>query len=171
MFFNTSLIITSFAQTEPPLVYDVENTGANFPLPVLPSFNDLPVIEPLTDPFEWSDGSGRDTTFANWSHRRAEIKAEIENYEIGEKPIRPDTITASFTGDTLLTVNITENGKTLTLTSRVILPDGDGPFPAVIGMTFFPGGNGTGSLPSDIFSSRNIAGIEFIHNQVTTYSS
>jgi hypothetical protein len=106
---TTLLVNSTFAQTEPPLVYDVENTGANFPQPVLPSFGDLPVIQPLTDPFEWSDGSGRDTTFASWSHRRAEIGAEIQHYEIGKKPPRPDSITASFTGDTLLTVNVIVN--------------------------------------------------------------
>jgi len=58
------------------------------------------------------------------------------------------------------------NGQTLTLTSQVILPSGSGPFPAVIGM------NGTsGSLPSNIFSSRNIAQIAFYHDQVTVYGN
>ena len=41
-----------------PLVYTVENTGADCKLPPLPAFEDLPTVEPLTDPFEWSDGSG-----------------------------------------------------------------------------------------------------------------
>ena len=70
---NTFVVANSFAQ-EIPLVYDVENTGASFPQPVLPSISELPTINPLTDPFEWSDGSGRDTSFANWSHRRAQIR-------------------------------------------------------------------------------------------------
>ena len=148
-----------------PLVYDVENTGANFPKPVLPSFDELPVIEPFTDPFEWSDGSGRDTTFTSWSQRRAEIKAEIEHYEIGEKPDRPDNITANFSGtDSVLTVIIVENEDTLKLTSKVFLPPGDGPFPAVIGI-----GRGSGSLPSEIFTSRNIAQIPFSFGQVMAW--
>ena len=42
-----------------PLVYDVENTAAGQPDPVFPTFEQLPYIEPLTDPFEYSDGSGR----------------------------------------------------------------------------------------------------------------
>ncbi|MBN2092973.1 hypothetical protein JW964_25345, partial [candidate division KSB1 bacterium] len=62
------------------------------PQPPLPSINDLPIIEPLTDPLAWSDGSGRSTDFADWYRRRAEIAAEIENYEIGLKPVRPDTM-------------------------------------------------------------------------------
>ena len=168
---NTLLALNSFGQDVPPFVYDVENTGSEFPQPVLPAFDNLPVIQPLTDPFEWSDGSGRDTTFESWTHRRAEIKAEIEHYEIGLKPDRPDTVTASFTEDTLLTVYVVRNGESLTLTSKVILPEGEGPFPAVIGMVWMPGFGGTGSLPADIFTSRNIASIEFVHDQVTTYAN
>jgi hypothetical protein len=161
---NISWAINSFAQVI-PLVYDVENTGANYPKPVLPTLNDLPTVEPLTDPFEWSDGSGRSTNFSDWSHRRAEIGEEFQNYEIGDKPDRPDTITASYSGG-VLTVNVTENGQTLTLTSQITLPSGTGPFPAVIGMN-----SGTGSLPASIFTSRNVATIPFMHNQVVVYGS
>ena len=160
---NIFVVVDSFGQTI-PLVYDVENTGANFPQPVLPSISELPTVHPLTDPFEWSDGSGRDTSFAKWSHRRAEIKAEIEHYEIGSKPVRPENITASYSGGTI-TVNITANGNTLTLTSPVTLPSGNGPFPAVIGM-----GGGTGSLPSSIFTSRGIATIAFNFGQVMSHT-
>jgi hypothetical protein len=164
---NVYVVLNSIAQDVPPLVYDVEFTGVDCTKPPLPDFADLPVVKPLTDPFEWSDGSGRDTTFASWAHRRAEIKAEIENYEIGPKPDRPDTITASFdTATSTLTVNITVKGNTLTLTSVIILPEGEGPFPAVIGMN-----SPNGSIPSDIFSSRNIARIRYGHDQVTTYSA
>lgn len=160
---NTFVAADSFVR-EIPLVYDVENTGAGFPKPVLPSISELPTVNPLTDPFEWSDGSGRDTGFANWSHRRAEIKAEIEHYEIGPKPARPEDITASYSGSTL-TVNVTVNGNTLTLTSAVAIPSGDGPFPAVIGI-----GSGTGSLPSSIFTSRGVATIAFNFGQVMAHT-
>jgi hypothetical protein len=154
-----------------PLVYNAENTGAAFAPPPLPSFSALPVIEPLTDPFIWSDGNGRSTNFSDWERRRNEIKAEIENYEIGAKPNRPEIITASYTpGATpttgTLTVIVTVNGKTLTLTSSVSLPSGSGPFPAVIGMNSL-----NGSIPADIFTSRNIARITYSHNQVTTYGN
>ena len=159
---NACLFVDTLAQ-QMPLVYQVENTGADCPKPSLVSFNQLPTIVALPDPFAWSDGRGRMTAFSDWRYRRAEIGAQIQNYEIGQKPVRPDTIAASYSGGTL-TVNVTVNGKTLTLTSRVVLPAGTGPFPAVIGMN-----SPTGSLPSNIFSSRNIAQITFSHNQVTTY--
>ncbi len=159
---NILMFVSLFAQ-EMPLVYKVENTGSDWPAPYKFSKNDLPTIESLPDPFEWSDGRGRISNFSDWRYRRAEIKAEIEYYEIGEKPVRPDSIIASY-ADNTLTVNITVNGNTLTLTSVVTLPEGDGPFPAVIGI-----GSGTGSLPSDIFTSRNIAQIPFNFGQVMAW--
>jgi dienelactone hydrolase len=160
----SSCVFVDLVAQDLPFVYQVENTGSNCPQPVLPSFNALPVVDLLTDPFEWSDRSGRSTNFSDWSCRRAEIKAEIENYEIGTKPVVTSSqITASFSGNTL-TVNVSANGQTLTLTCTVNLPSGPGPFPAVIGMN-----SATGSLPSSIFTSRNMATITYSHDQVTTY--
>ncbi|MDP2889967.1 MAG: hypothetical protein Q8P34_13520 [Bacteroidota bacterium] len=147
-----------------PLVYEIENTGAKFSKPVLPPLEQLPVIVPLTDPFVWSDNKGRSTKFKNWSQRRAEIGAEIQHYEIGKKPDRPDTLSASYSKDTL-TVKITENGKTLILKSKITLPEGKGPFPAVIGI-----GRGSGSLPAEIFASRSIAQIPFNFTQVMAHN-
>src|SRR5690349_7820712 len=111
-----------------PLVYQVENTGASCTPQPLPTLSQLPVIAPLPDPFVWSNGSGRSTNFSDWACRRNEIRREIENYEIGIKPNKPQTVTASFAGTTL-TVVITRNGQTMTLTAQVVLPSGRGPFP------------------------------------------
>ncbi|WP_246151680.1 endo-1,4-beta-xylanase [Rubripirellula reticaptiva] len=147
-----------------PLVYDVEHARSEFPKPALPKFEKLPSVRPLPDPFAWSDGSGRSTEFNDWARRRSEIKTEIEHYGIGTKPPQPKGIVADFK-DGMLTVKVTQNGETLTLTARVELPDGDGPFPAVIGM-----GRGTGSLPADIFQSRKIATIAFDFGQVMSHT-
>jgi len=163
---NIILFGDLLAQTM-PLVYEVENTGADCPQPILPSLSELPVIQELPDPFKWADGRGQISNLSDWRYRRAEIGAQIQYYEIGEKPLRPDSIEASFSVDSILTVVITVNGKTLTLTSKIILPAGIGPFPAVIGLGF----GGSGSIPSTIFSSRNIAQIPFNHDQVTTYAN
>ena len=161
-------LVPAIAQTESaseiPLVYSVENTGANFPAPSLPDIADLPVIHPLTDPFSWSDEAGRSTNFKDWARRRAQIKAEIEHYEIGAKPGRPEDITASYANN-VLTVDVTVNGETLSLTSEVILPSGPGPFPAIIGI-----GRGSGSLPPEIFSERNVAQIAFDFTQVMSHT-
>src|SRR6185312_13806401 len=69
-----------------PLVYSIENTGARYPAPVFPSFAQLPIVRPLPDPFASFDGSPRDSSIDSWEHRRNEIKAAIEKYEIGPKP-------------------------------------------------------------------------------------
>ena len=163
------LLLLTFANynlsaQELPLVYELENTGIDCPLPYTPTIEELPNITALPDPFMWSDGRGRIEYFSDWRYRRAEIATEIKHYEIGEKPTRPDSITASYSGG-ILKVNITVNGKTLTLTSAVVFPSGNGPFPAVIGM-----GGGTGSLPSDIFTSRGIAQISFNYDQVMAHT-
>lgn len=163
---TTIVFLNSYSQI--PLVYSLENTGADCTPPVLLDVADLadfPVVEPLTDPLEWSDGSGRLVDFADWACRRAEIKAEFEQYEIGEKPDRPENITATY-ADGLLTVIIVVNDETLTLTSNITLPEGEGPFPAVLGMGF----GGTGSLPAEIFTSRDIAQIPFNYGQVMAHT-
>jgi hypothetical protein len=167
-----------------PSVYSVENTGATYPAPVFPSFRQLPIIRPLPDPFRFVDGT-RDTSFANWERRRNEIKAAIENYEIGPKPDCSDcTITASYTPPAAgsnagsLMVVVTRNGKSLTLKSRVYIPQGmgSGPFPVLIPLSlafppfFVPPLPNYGSLPSGVFSTLPIATIDFFHNDLTVYS-
>lgn len=161
---NALVVVNSFA-IGIPFVYDVENTGIDCTKPPLPTFEELPVVKPLTDPFEWSDGSGRDTTIEAWTRRRAEIAEEFQQYEIGPKFNNFDTIYASYTGNTLR-VTVIANGDTLILTTNITLPAGTGPFPAVIGMN-----SGTGSLPSNLFTSRGIATIPFAHNQVSVYGA
>ncbi|NJB85849.1 hypothetical protein GGR26_001617 [Lewinella marina] len=143
-----------------PLVYPREHTGADCPEPPLPGLEELPVVATLPDPFAASDGSGRDTTLIGWRCRRAEILAEIQHYEVGRKPPRPDTLTARFDGDSLY-VAVTRNGYTLQLSAAVALPAGAGPFPAVIGI-----GPGAGSLPPELFAERGIAQIAFNFSQV-----
>ncbi|MDR2804100.1 MAG: carbohydrate binding domain-containing protein [Dysgonamonadaceae bacterium] len=145
-----------------PFVYPVENTGSNCTQPPLPSVNDLPSTVRLPNPFAWSDGHGVVGSFEEWKCRRAEIKAEIEHYEIGVKPARPATLSASYSNGTL-TVIVTENGQTVTLTSSVNMPAGTGPFPVIIGMN-----SATGSLPSSLF--QDCIQIPFMHDQVATYN-
>ena len=168
-FLFVCLTIQLKAQT-PPLVYNIENTGAAFAPPPLPTMSQLPVVDPLTDPFMWSDGSGRSLNFNDWKRRRNEIKKEIEHYEIGLKPDRPQDITATYTPTSAtagtLRVVVTVNGQSLTLTSAVALPAVSGPWPVIIGMN-----SASGSVPASVFTSRNIARITFSHNNVTTYGN
>jgi hypothetical protein len=120
-----------------PVNFSVENRGASCKkiTPALKSNTKLP------DPFAWQDGSGRIKSTADWICRRNEIKADLEAYEIGPKPDKPE-LTATYTGGNLA-VTVTVAGKTLTITSKVTVPSGTGPFPVVIGM-----GSGAGSVGS-----------------------
>ena len=80
-----------------PFVYSAENTGAHHPAPVFPSFDWLPIVRPLPDPFRFFDGT-RDTSFESWERRRNEIRASIEHWEIGPKPLKSDlTVEATYT--------------------------------------------------------------------------
>jgi hypothetical protein len=88
---------------EMPLVYGKEDTGANCTKPPLPEFSALPSIPHLPDPFTKADGS-RMTTREEWRCRRAEIKAMLEHYDVGEKPGKPSTFKATLDGNT---INIT----------------------------------------------------------------
>jgi len=177
----------TFADATTPLVYSVENTGAKYQAPAFPSFGQLPIIRPLPDPFRSVDGR-RTHGFWEWERRRNEIKAAVEAYEIGPKPECSDcTITAAYTPPVAgsntgsLTVVVTRNGRSLTLTSGVYIPQGmgNGPFPALIpmaidsinfgGTTFHfppPTPPDYGSLPASVFQGLPIATVDFISTQV-----
>jgi hypothetical protein len=181
----------TWGDSSTPLVYNVENTGANYPAPNFPSFAQLPIIRPLPDAFRFAEGY-RDTSFQSWERRRNEIMAAVEKYELGPVPDCHDcTITSSYTppasGSSTgsLTVNVTRNGKTLTLTSGVYIPQGmgSGPFPALIpmelgsfsfgGVTYSfppPAQPDYGSLPASVFSGLPIATIGYVHTQVAGYA-
>lgn len=171
-------VVCPIAQ-QPPLVYDAENTGKNYPKPVIPDFDQLPTIQYLPNPFLWFDGSGFDTRFASWEHHRNDLMYSVGVNEIGEKPDCSDctinalyTPTATGTAAGVLTVVVTRNGRSLKLTSEITLPSGPGPFPFVIGISLVPGrGPFTGSLPSSIFTERNIATVVYLHDQITQYSA
>ena len=152
-----------------PLVYNAENTGANFPAPKFPTFAQLPIIRPLPDPFVFFANGFRDPNFLRWEQRRNEIFNAVENYMLGPKPDCHDcTINANYVPNPTnslqgtLTVNVTRKGIMMTETAAVTLPSsGSGPFPYVIGIA-----SPTGSLPASLFP--NVATVVFNQNQVTT---
>lgn len=180
----------NFADSFTPLVYHVENTGEHFPAPNFPPFAQLPIIRPLPDPFQFA-GGWRDPGFTSWERRRNEIKAGIETYVIGPKPDCSDcTITANYVpppaGSSIgsLTVEVTRNGKMLTLTSGIYIPQGmgNGPFPALIPMEIASFGFGNfsfnfppptppdyASLPPGVFAGLPIATVGYVSTDVAQY--
>lgn len=163
----TSLFITLTAcNNQPiPLVYNVENTTVGFPAIELPTLEQAVEIQTLPDPFAWADGSGRSTKFKDWKRRRSEIIQQMQHYELGPKPmVSKDSLEAWMDSDTLVVI-VHEKGQTLTLRASIKYPEGEGPFPAIIGVGF-----PTGSLPREIFEERNIAGIAFNFTQVMSHT-
>jgi hypothetical protein len=180
----------TFGDSYIPLVYPLRDTGAYYRTPEFPSFAQLPIVRPLPDPFRFADG-WRDTSFASWERHRSEYMAAIEKYEIGPVPDCSDcAITASYAppaasgGSGTLTVNVTRNGKTVTLTSGVYIPQGmgSGPYPALIPMEIasFDFGGQTisfppptppdyGSLPHSVFQDLPIATVGYVSTQVAGY--
>ena len=153
-----------------PTHYSVENTAANNPDPAFPTLDEMMAdpdkyyCEPLTDPLEFSDGSGRALEFKDWSRRRGEIAREIQHYEIGDKPaVSWDNIEASMDGN-VLTVKTTINGEVLTQTATISYPaGGTAPYPLMIGADNI-------SLPSSLLSSRKIATMSLTAAQLNGYS-
>ena len=148
--------LCSMVFAEIPLNFDTENRGKDLGAKA----GELKSNRKLPNPFEFHDGS-KVTKYGDWSKRRNEIKADIEKYEIGDKPI-PSDVSATYSGGTL-TVTVKEGGKTMTITSKFNIPSGNGPHPIIIGMN-----SGTGSLSSSLFSG--FVQVPFSHDQVAKYS-
>ena len=140
-----------------PLVYPIENTGVAFAKPSMPEASKLPVIVNLPNPLEGVNA------FGDWSRKRSEIAALIQHYGIGEKPVvNKECIKARMSGDTL-TVDVTVNGETLTLSSEIKYPKtGKAPYPLMIGSSMI-------ALPRQLFADRPIATMTFHEKQVNDY--
>ena len=148
---------------EIPLVYSEENTGASYAVAqeYPASGLETPVME-LPDPLAWASGKGRVKDFNQWEKRRNEIFSQIQFYETGTKPVVDrSAVSARMSGDTLY-VDVTVDGETLSLSSRIFYPDGDGPFPLMIGTSRM-------SLPREIFDGRPIALMDYNERQVVNY--
>lgn len=182
----SSVLLVLSCRTELPLHYAVENSGEGFDLPQMPGIDSLTAIETLPDPLLFADGS-RVKRFSQWERRRSEIMAMIQHYEIGQKPHTDRSCVSAelrhgnpepvhfdspfpmpelpLAKDTIV-VSVKANGEELLLHCPVVYPEGEGPFPAIIGIGFWAG---AGSLPSDIFSDRNIAMIGFPFMEVMAH--
>ncbi|MFC4852014.1 cellulose binding domain-containing protein [Actinophytocola glycyrrhizae] len=105
----------------------VEDDGADCPV-TLPG--SLTANSRLPDPFTKIDGT-RVTAKSQWRCRRAEIKQLAERYVYGEKPPKPSSVTGTVSSSNI-TVNVSHNGRNASFSASVQLPNGSGPFPAVV---------------------------------------
>ncbi len=133
--------------------------GGECPAPQIPTFASLPTNSFLPDPFTFLNGS-RATTAAEWACRRAEIAALAQEFEYGYKPNTPySATTGAFSGNTL-TVNVNDNGRTISFNVSISYPSsGSAPYPAIIGV-------GGSNLNNSALSSMGVAVINFNNNEI-----
>lgn len=137
----------------------VENRGADCPVPSLPAAGALPSVPALPDPFRALDGR-RLSTEAEWRCRRAEIAAQAQRYELGDKPgPEQSTVAASLSADGI-TVEVQANGDLIRFTAPIERPSvGQPPYPAVIGI-------GGSFLDNEALRQRGVAIIRFPNDEI-----
>jgi hypothetical protein len=112
----------------------------------------------LPDPFLLNSGS-RIKSASEWSSRRAEIVQDFYKAELGEKPGKPTTVSATYSGGSL-SITCAEGGKSISFSVTIKLPSGTGPFPAIIGY-------GSLSIPAP----SNVATITFNNDDIAAQQS
>jgi hypothetical protein len=105
----------------------VEDDGADCAVAVPGS---SPASSRLPDPFRKLNGA-RISAKSDWRCRRAEIRELAERFVYGDKPGKPASVTGTVTTSGI-TVNVTHNGRSASFSAGVQLPNGSGPFPAVV---------------------------------------
>lgn len=134
----------------------VENTGAACPPPPLPPLTALQPVPTLPDPFLGSSGQ-RITTRAEWACRRAEIAAQVQEYELGPKPPKPSIVKGELDGSQLR-ITAGEPARTVNFSVDIARPPGAAgrAIPALIVV-------GRSAL-APVFSERGAAVITFDNN-------
>ena len=155
--------VQAVAKKKIPLVYDQEFTGSKYAAPAFPTVDEAKPSATLPNPFEFSNSTKQVKKFKDWEKRRAEIVRELQHYEIGEKPMIDKKDIEATIEDGLLTVKVTRNGETLEISAKITYPEGDGPFPLMIGAS-------NNALPRQFFTEKKIATVNFSERQVNSYS-
>lgn len=129
-----------------------ENLGADCELVALPTaLSALGQNALLPDPFKKLDGT-RLSNHAEWRCHRQEILRQAEATIYGTKPPKPDRVTGTLNTDTIA-VNVAHQGKTTSFTASISLPEGKGPFPAMILVLPWAGAN----AQTEIIRSEGVA--------------
>ncbi len=135
----------------------VENSGASCTVPALPAFSALTSNAALPDPFLSMSGT-RISKKSDWTCRRAEISAEMQQFELGMKPA-PTSVTGSVSGNNIV-VNVSSGGKSISFTSTITPPTGGkAPHPAMIAI-------GGISLNAQALAQQGVAVITFPNDDV-----
>lgn len=107
----------------------------------------LPVrnVTKLNDPFTFLDGR-KVQNIEDFACRQAEVNALFQRIELGTLPPRPQHISSTFTNNNNLTINVSNEGKSISFSMLIQYPTtGEGPFPVVIGV-----GGASIPIPSNV---------------------
>jgi hypothetical protein len=149
---------------EGPEVGTVEDSGASCPIPDLPAPDQLSAFATHHDPFTMLDGT-RITTRAEWRCRRAEIKAQVERYESGAKPVvAREDVSAQLSGSTL-SITVSASGESIRFSVNISRP-ADAPAESIPVLIAY-GGN---TLDRTVFSQNGVATIAFDINAMGAQS-
>jgi hypothetical protein len=145
-------------------VYDfgapVEDTGTDCVVPDLADPSELPSNSKLPDPFKRIDGTTI-TKKSDWHCRRAEIRAQAMKYIYGDKPT-PEVVTGTVTNSSI-SVHVEAEGTPIDYQAGIVLPPGEGPFPAIINI-----GAGGLTLGQDRILGMGVAIIYYDHTKIGT---
>jgi len=154
---------SSAAQPVYAYAAQVEDTGADCAVPVLPEPAQLPKLGKLPDPFLELDGK-RVAKKSEWRCRRQEIVAQAEKYIYGQKPPKPASVTGSVSNSEVA-VDVEHEGKRIHFSAEVVLPQGKGPFPAIINLGTRNGFGGI-RLGESFILQQGVAIIYYNHNEL-----
>lgn len=138
----------------------VENTGTDCGVPPLPDAGGLPQVPGLPDPFTKLDGT-RMTKRSEWRCRRQELHEQAEKYIYGEKPPKPEVVTGTVSSSEV-SVEVEVEGMTIRYRAEIVLPEGAGPFPAIINLGA-RGGFGGITLGESLVLEQGVAIIFYNH--------
>jgi hypothetical protein len=97
-----------------------------------PSFSELKANPKLPDPFLMLSGA-RITKKSEWACRREEIYQQALHYIYGDKPIPAKASVTGTVTSTLISVSVSEGGKSCSFTATVNMNGATQPAPAIIG--------------------------------------
>lgn len=128
------------------------------PVGPLPSYAQLVANPRLPDPFRTLGGQ-RITKKSDWACRRAELGAQLAEYELGPRPPRPRQQSGKLIADRL-EVTVGDGQKSVTFAAQIELPpNGKAPYPALIGL-------GRASLDAATLAKLGVAFIKFPNSDV-----
>lgn len=112
----------------------------------------------LPDPFASPDGT-RIATRGQWRCQRQQTLRALERQVYGWKGPAPDSVSGSVHPDRI-DVSVTYRGRQETFSARLHLPDGPGPYPAVVVV------GGIGGIDPRLLAGEGVARIDYLPTEV-----